>query len=142
MEELNKLIIKMDALKLQEAEASIAKKLISDELELQEKTILDILVRENMTAYKGPAGTGTVIVSSRTSVKTPKTPEEKELFFSWLKQEGLFDNMISVNSMTLNKLYKELFQKAQEAEDIDFIDRGIPGIGKPVVTPAISYRKG
>lgn len=55
-------------------------------------------------------GLGRVTVSESLSVQTPKTPEEKQAFFDWLKKEMGDDGFwayATVNSQSLNSLYKQ-----------------------------------
>jgi len=67
----------------------------------------------------------------KSSVQTPKTPEEKKQLFDFLESKGIFLEMVSINSITLNKLYKDMSEEAAEAGNFDF---QIPGIA-----PATSY---
>jgi hypothetical protein len=56
------------------------------------------------------SGLGRVTVSHQLSVTTPKTPEEKQAFFDWLKKEMGEDGFwayATVNSQSLNSLYKQ-----------------------------------
>lgn len=56
----------------------------------------------------------TVSVQQKTSVKVPKSPEQREAFFGYLKERGVFEDLITVNSQTLNSWYnaeKEEFDK-------------------------------
>lgn len=67
---------------------------------------------------------GKVEIRKRTSVKTPKTEEDKRALFAWLEEKGIFWSTTSVNSQTLNALYKAEFEAGNDK---------IPGIGEPEV---------
>lgn len=75
----------------------------------------------------------------KTSVTTPKTPEEKEQLFEFLQQRGIFLEMASVNSQTLNSLYKSLAEEAAEKGVLDF---RMPGVGEPTEYISLKMRKG
>ena len=70
------------------------------------------------------------------SFKTPKTPEDREAFFSFLKEKGVYDEMITVNSRTLNSWAK---QEVEAAENDGNFDLEIPGLVKsdPVAKPVL-----
>jgi hypothetical protein len=91
------------------------------------------------TSYQVPGAT--VSLSQRASVATPKTREEKEAFFSWLKnQKGdeVYWAYLSVNSQSLNSFYKAEREAAREVGDIDFT---IPGVGKEAIYHQLSIRR-
>lgn len=77
---------------------------------------------------------GTFSYGYEESYRTPKTPEQKAAFYAYLKEKGLFDDMISVNSRSLNS-----FAKAEEAAALQegIFDFQIPGLekGKAVLKP-------
>lgn len=104
-------------------------------MEAKTLTYLKLLGREN---YKSPLGS--VGVMKRLSVTLPKTPEEKQAFFEYLKSKNLFDNMISVNSQTLNSWYKQEYEVAAEEKRLS--DFKIPGIKEPTVFETIRVTKG
>ncbi len=83
-------------------------------------------------------GVGKLIMVSRTSVKTPKSPEDRAAFFDYLKNRGLFDDLITVNSQTLNAFYREELKNARENGQMD-ID--IPGLEPPKESAYLSIRK-
>ena len=97
----------------------------------QEK-ILFILQENDMEKYASKHGT--VFRVKRESVRVPKGPEEKAEFFAWLKNKGIYDELVTVNSVTLNALYK---QESEVANDPDF---KIPGIGESTVTFRLGMR--
>lgn len=76
---------------------------------------------------------------NRSSVTTPKTPEEKQKLFDFLHEKGIFLEFASVNSQTLNSLYKSLAEEAAEKGNYDF---EIPGVGKPTSFTTLKVKKG
>lgn len=135
VEELNKMIENIADLRAKESEASMAKKVISDELALAEGRVIDALTELNMESYKSPHGG--ISISHRSSVKLPQG-EDRQRFFNYLKQKGLYDTMIGVNSQTLNSFYKSELKAAQDRGDADF---NVPGINEVTLTPVLSFRR-
>jgi len=78
-------------------------------------------------------------LKTESSVKVPKTVEEKTEFFQYLEKEGLFYEVVGVNSMTLNKFYKEKAAEALEHGNIDF---RLPGIETPKEYNVLKIKKG
>lgn len=89
---------------------------------------LDQLQAHGFTFYK----------RNKTSVTTPKTPEEKKQLFDFLESKGIFLEMVSVNSMTLNSLYKSL---AEEAAQAGILDYEMPGVGKATEYTTLEMRR-
>jgi hypothetical protein len=136
LEQMNVLAQKIADLRVEEERVSQTKKAITAELEAAENEMITLLVENQMKNYKAPCGL--ISLSHRTSVKTPKTPEDRAAFFEYLKQQGLYDSMISVNSLSLAALYKEEFKKAIDAGATDY---EMPGIREVTINPSISFRR-
>lgn len=89
-------------------------------------------------------GYGTFSLQSNFSVKVPGSEEHRAAFFAYLKELGIFDSMITVNSNTLNAWYKQELQtlaaKAEAGEDVD-PDFKIPGIEDPKDYNTLKFRK-
>ena len=77
----------------------------------------------------------TALVQEKKSVRVPKEPEARDAFFDYLKAIGAFDDMITVNSRSLNAWYKE-----QEANS-EALEFRVPGIEPPTVYTEVSLRK-
>ena len=102
-----------------------------------EVKIIHILDAHEMDKFSA-SGIGTISRHSRFSVKVPKTQEDREAFFSYLKGHGVFETMITVNSNTLNAWYKEEIEKASiEGKD----DVNIPGLKDISTYDVLSWRK-
>lgn len=80
----------------------------------------------------------TFYIEEKESVKTPKTLEEKRLFFEYLQSIGMYDEMVSINSQTLNSLFKTMSEKAAEEGILDFV---MPGIEAPTSYKNLKMRK-
>lgn len=72
------------------------------------------------------------------SVKQPNTPEKREQFFDYLKSQGIFDEMISINSRTLASYVRQEIEAKKEEGDLGFVP---PGIDTPEVVETISLKK-
>lgn len=102
--------------------------------ELNAKILL-LLEAHGKTSWQTPLAS--FDIRERTSVKTPKTMEDKAALFKWLQEKQIFWETCSVNSQTLNALYKgELEAAAQEGREFS-----VPGIGDPEVFRQIVIRK-
>ena len=75
---------------------------------------------------------------TKSSVKTPKTNEEKKEFFDWAESKQLFWELVSVNSNTLNSLYKTEAEIALKSGVLDF---RLPGIGAPETYTTLELKK-
>jgi hypothetical protein len=85
------------------------------------------------------AGIGTISTVDKWSYKTPKTPEQKHLFFEYLKLKNVFEEIVSVNSQTLNAFAKREMEIARDEGKTDF---SIPGLEEPTLYKTVSLRKG
>lgn len=121
--ELEDLEVKMELLK--DRQKAATEKILAM-LELME---LDNFRAHGLLFYK----------ENRSSVTTPKTPEEKQKLFDFLHEKGIFLEFASVNSQTLNSLYKSLAEEAAEKGNYDF---EIPGVGKPTSFTTLKVKKG
>jgi hypothetical protein len=111
---------------------------MKERLDNLDSQILEHLTKLDMTSFKSKHGT--VVRSNRYSVQTPKTIEEKKEFFRWLNEKGpeVYWSYATVNSQSLNALYKAELEVAKEEGNLEF---KIPGIGEPTATPILSRRK-
>jgi len=76
--------------------------------------------------------------SEESSVKTPKTLEEKLALFEFLKENGIFNEIVSVNSQSLNSLYKSFAEEALKKGILEF---SMPGIQPPTTYKQLKMRK-
>ena len=123
-EDLRKLCAKAaeykDQIDALEAQVEALKKPYNEVLGFIQST-LELLEIENLSAqgYK-------FTLKTESSVKTPKTVEEKKAFFDYLESIGLFYEIVSVNSKTLQSTYKSLAEQALKDGVLDFRLPGIP----------------
>lgn len=95
---------------------------------------LDLLELENIRAH------GLLFYrETKSSVQTPKTPEDKEKLFEFLRKKGIFLEFASVNSQSLNSLYKSLSEEAAKNGNYDF---KLPGVGEATMYTSLKLRKG
>lgn len=136
IDEMNKICEEISGLRTHVAEIGKEKKHAQLELDEKEAQLLQWMQDAGMHSYASPAGK--FGLSARTSVKTPKTPDDRAAFFTWLRERGLFDQMITVNSQTLNALYKNELEQAQAsgADDVT-----IPGINEIKINTILSFRR-
>lgn len=83
-------------------------------------------------------GCGTLSQINRFTVTVPKGDNKLE-FFEYLKVNGTFEDMATVNSMTLNSWFKEKMDEALAEGNIDF---KIPGLSDPKMNKTLGFRKG
>ena len=85
------------------------------------------------TSFKSPRGNFSFSV--RETFKMPKSPEDRTLFFNYLKDKGVFEGLVSVNAATLNTWAKTEIESSEE------LDMQIPGLEKSDPTFRPSMRK-
>jgi hypothetical protein len=140
------------ALTVEQVEAAIEALAKAREAEAEQKEILksytrvvedqEAIIMETLHALERdnfPGKAGTVFISHKTSFKLPQDPEKKAAYYAFLKEKGLFDSMISVNSMTHNSFCKaELEAAINDGKGLDF---AIPGIEPATIVEQLSFRK-
>ena len=102
-----------------------------------EKFVMDLLERSGKKEYVCD-GFGRAKLNTKMSVKTPKTPEEKQAFFQWVlteKGQDAYYAYMSVNSATLNRLYGEMNEEAAAKGEV--LDMG--GIEPPTAYNKLSF---
>jgi hypothetical protein len=105
-------------------------------LQTVQDTIKGMLENLEMDSYKGKAGTFSYNMVE--SFRVPKDLENRKLFFDFLKEKGVYETMISVNSKTLNAFAKEELRAAEDSGELDFT---IPGLEKTDPAPTYTMRK-
>lgn len=102
-----------------------------------ESKILSVFEAHEMEKLHIP-GHGLLYETARFTVPTPKSLDDKTKFFDYLKERGIFFEMASVNSQTLNSFYKAELERAVAEGNSDF---KLPGIGEPSHVKSLSSRK-
>lgn len=119
----------------EEIEAILKEK--SQEVRDVQTQINAMLEHEEMSSFKSKSGT--VVRTERWSVRTPKDPDSKALFFNYLKEKGLYEQMRTVNSQTLNAYFN---QERKAAIEEGREPGELPGIEPATVSYTIALRKG
>jgi len=120
------------------------KKILEDELKKirEEENIIKKKILSFMDAYKKKTyefgGLGKIIRSERLSWRVPKDNVSRHHFFSYLKSRGVFDELITVNSNTMNAFCKQEIEAKKEEGDFDFV---IPGVGEYTRTEDIRIKE-
>lgn len=83
---------------------------------------------------------GNVSIRSTWRVNLPKTEEDRAAFFTYLRERGIFDAMVTVNANTLNSFYREEWEAAQQSGDA--MNFTMPGIGEPKLFEDLNIRRG
>jgi len=136
LKELTFLCKMMKGYRESKKEAEDKVKEITKRLRDVEHKVLNYLEEYGMKNFSSEYGT--VIRSKRYSVRQPQTPENREAFFGYLKEQGVFDELISVNSRTLTSWVRQEIEAKKDEGDCDFVP---PGLDKPEITEQISLRK-
>lgn len=77
-------------------------------------------------------------IVEQSSVKVPKEIEAKKEFFKFLRDRDLFWSHVSINSQTLNSLYKTLEKEAIKNGQLEF---SVPGLEAPSTYKELRMRK-
>jgi hypothetical protein len=134
--ELSELAEKIAKQKLEIEKAENAIKIIKTSFESNKAQMLNLLSTLNIDSVKMFGFTFYTQIME--SVKTPKTLEAKRELFEYLKELGIYEETVSVNSQTLNSLFKTMSQKAAEEGILDF---KMPGVEEPTPVPELRLRK-
>ena len=109
---------------------------VNESIRTLENRCLEYLSALGLESFKSTSGT--VTSSQRVAYTVPKTDTDRESFFNYLREKGVFDGLVTVNYQTLNGWAKKEYEAAKEAGDLFF---SIPGLGAPTITPVLSNRR-
>lgn len=87
-------------------------------------------------------GVGLVFFVEKLVVPTPKTVEQKDLFFAWIEKEygvTYLKEKLSVHHQVLQSLYNNAFKEAQEKGDAENFQ--VPGLEQPTTQISLNFRK-
>lgn len=110
-------------------------KRVDEQIMEVERKLQAMLEAEDKTKYVSEVGT--VYTSVHESVAVPKG-EARAAFFSYLKEQGIYDEVVTVNSQWLNGYFRKEKEAAIEKGDILF---QIPGLENPHAQVRLSFRK-
>lgn len=120
------------------AEYDAAKKLSADayhRLEEVEKEVINALKANNRTKFEAE-GVALVYITTKEVYTTPKTPEQKDEFFGYIRSKygpEVLTGMLSVNHQTLNSFAN----KETEADPT----LNIPGLDAPTSVETLTFRR-
>lgn len=112
-------------LRIEHAKADRTAKDLKAELTEKQLLVKAKLETLEMDSYKSKAGSFSFRMKE--GFRVPKDLEAKKLFFSYLEEKGVFDELVSVNSQTLNSWVQAEIEAAEEAGNFDF---QLPGLEK------------
>ena len=105
-------------------------------LNLLEQSAIHHLEQLNRESYK--TDFGTIRISNIYRYRLPETPEAKQAFFGYLKNQGVFESMATVHSATYNSYCQAELAAAQQRGEF----LALPGVPEPDVFKKLSVRKG
>lgn len=105
-------------------------------LQAKEKQVIEAMKELNLETFKGTGGTLTPY--DKVSYAVPKSPEDREAFFTFLREKGVFDGMATVHHATLNAFVSQEYEAAKERGDLFFT---VPGLNAPSITTILSKTK-
>jgi hypothetical protein len=138
VEEMNQKVI---AIRAKEEEYEASRKIstaLGYEVDSLYEQIGQMLLDLGQSSFKTPLAT--VSLKKRRSFKTPKDEVSRNEFFSKLKELGVFEEMITVNSATLNAFLKAEYESAEENGE-DMVTYKFAGIDPPTESVTASLRK-
>lgn len=139
IKELDELLFKMAE---KEKEIDLAKAQLTErnkEFNTLQFRAIDFLREAERESYDSPAGK--IEMKETWRVNLPENDIEKTKFFTFLREQGLFDKYATVNSNSLNALYRGYWEEAKaKGEGMTFT---LPGIGAPKIdrTPKFKAAK-
>lgn len=137
VEDLDELVSKIERMRHMHDEVKAEASALGNELKALEEKAVGYLKELDRTSFQ--TKWGTIGFSRIWSVATPKTDKDRQAFFQWMKDKGIYDDYIGVNSQALNKLYRTEMEAAKERGDL--MDFQIPGISEPTLFERFSFRK-
>lgn len=133
--EMNTLAERIATARDQKAVAEEALSKVTGELESLQKRTIDILVENQLTSYKAPAGL--ISVTHHFTAKLPQG-EDRVKCFDYLKSIGRWDDMASIHSQTFNSWVKEQYDLAKERGEGE---PQLPGVKEVSTLLRISFRR-
>lgn len=82
--------------------------------------LMDLL---EVTSYKSKSGT--ITKSEQPNYRLPQDDDSRKKFFSYLKEKGLYDQLITVNSRSLQSFVKQEVELAEAEDNFGFLPDGI-----------------
>jgi hypothetical protein len=136
MKEFESLIEQAYKLKAEKEELEAQAEAVGATLTELQKQILAHMEAFEKESYKSKWGT--IIAVNKSSVKIPRDPEAKAKFFAYLDKKGIKEDLLTVNSQTLNSFWKAERDAAIAAGAEEF---QMDGIDPPTMYKQITMRK-
>lgn len=133
VEELEKSIEELFTLRIEHAKADRLAKDLKNDLTEKQLVLMSKLESLELDSYKGKYGTFSYRMKQ--GFRVPKDLQSKKMFFSFLEDKGVFDELVSVNSNTLNSWAQAEIEAAEEAGNFDFT---LPGLEKSEPRPSFT----
>lgn len=138
--EMDSYIKKLRELKIKYDEAKAKADEASREYNKQKQVVIEALTQAGKQSYIVD-GVGKVKVIEADSVRVPKTREQKEAFFNWIKNrlgEEAYYAYMTVNSQSLNSLYKRMLEESRSRGEGEL---KIDGLEEPNKYYKLSFTK-
>lgn len=122
----------------QRAKVEAMEKELKDEtarLEELKQKVINILTDAGKEKYHVD-GVGLIYFQNKRTASMPKDPEKRAAFFSYLREKGIFEDLITVHSQTLTSFWNQEFEAANSP------DFKIPGIDEPTVRKTLTMKRG
>ena len=123
LDELTEALLKKEKMKAELA--ALTTQVNKEIMVLEQKCTLHLKELER-TEYSSKFGK--IKIEEKWSVNLPDTPIAKSLFFEWLREKGIFDKYATVNSRSLQSLFKAEWEQAKKIGNLNF---SLPGIEAP-----------
>ena len=136
VQRLNEMVEQLATLRAEEEALDLERKKLTMKLDTLEGQLMEILEEQGMSSFVSPSGLINLVRKS--SVTTPKTLEQKRELFKYLADRGVFEELVSVNSQTLNSFYRAEEAMALERGQFDF---NLPGVGQPSVRNQLRFTR-
>ena len=108
-------------------------------LEELEQKIANTLREMQKDSYKSEYGTVSRRLEWRFNL--PTSPEDREKYFQFLKDKGVFEQMITVNANTHSSFCKAEWEAAKERDPEGSLNFQIPGVPEAKQREILSFRK-
>lgn len=139
--DLDALIVRyFDTLQKDKVVAEAQLTAVNKEIMSIEGKLVAYLKALNRKNYQHPRGT--VGISAKWRVGMPANDLDKAALFSWLKEQGIYDKLATVNSASLNSLWNQEREAAIKADPTAALTFNLPGLPAPKMFEALTKRRG
>lgn len=135
LEELNNLCARLRVLRDDKNELEDRVKDLNTDIADVQARILEAMIEHEIPSIKGPFGT--ISVKYQKTFRQPETMEDKLKLFEYLKEEGIFNDMVKVDSRTLSSWASEEVEARERDGIVGWVP---PGLQPPSEFPKISLR--